>query len=340
MATSIQVFDPSAARPSFAVKGALSEVAKALAGGGDSGKRISIKGGVFRLLSGGKEIAAIEDRFLDVVIVNAAAKVSRTFYAGKYEEGASTAPSCWSADGNTPDVSVKAEPASTCATCPNNVKGSGQGDSRACSYSQRLAVVLANDVEGDVMQLTLPAMSIFGKDPSGKRPLQEYVRFHGAQGDDVSMMVTRMNFDTSAAVPKLFFKAMRWLTTEEYEITAEQGKHPDAIKAITMTVLQQDGVAAPAEPAAPALAGPKPTVKPKAAPVVPLDDDEIEDEPPVAAPKTRAKRTVAPKEYAQGGEAEEAATPEPVVRKAAPAAKPAAAPTSLASVLDSWDDEE
>jgi hypothetical protein len=36
-------------------------------GGNSFGKRISIKGGVFRLLASGKEIAAIDERYLDVV---------------------------------------------------------------------------------------------------------------------------------------------------------------------------------------------------------------------------------------------------------------------------------
>ena len=71
--------------PAFAQNRELSETAKSLAGGaGGSGKRISIKGGVFRLLSGGKEVAQIEDRHLDVVIVKAAPKVSRVFYAKQY----------------------------------------------------------------------------------------------------------------------------------------------------------------------------------------------------------------------------------------------------------------
>ena len=54
--------------PAFARNNELSETAKALTGGtGVSTKRVSIKGGVFRLVAGGKEVASIEDRHLDVV---------------------------------------------------------------------------------------------------------------------------------------------------------------------------------------------------------------------------------------------------------------------------------
>ena len=87
--SNITTFNPTKV-PAFVKKAELSSIAKALAGGGTGGtsmKRISTKGGVFRLLSGGKEVASIDDRHLDVVIVNAAPKVSRTFYAGQYIEG-------------------------------------------------------------------------------------------------------------------------------------------------------------------------------------------------------------------------------------------------------------
>ena len=134
--SNLATFNPTQT-PSFARTGELSAIAKSLTGGG-SGlniKRISTKGGVFRLVAGGKEVASIDDRHLDVVVVNAAPKVSRTFYAGQFVEGQATAPNCWSADGDTPDASIKEPQSASCATCSQNIKGSGQGDSRACRYS-------------------------------------------------------------------------------------------------------------------------------------------------------------------------------------------------------------
>ena len=111
----LTTFNPSKL-PAFAKSAELSSLAKSLAGGdGVSQKRISTKGGVFRLIAGGKEIAAIDDRHLDVVIVQAAPKISRTYYAGTYEEGANSAPTCWSADGDTPDASIDEPQAASCA---------------------------------------------------------------------------------------------------------------------------------------------------------------------------------------------------------------------------------
>lgn len=340
MATNaVAVFNPAAARPSFAVKGVVSDVTKALMGSGGGGKRISIKGGVFRLMNAGKEVTSIDERYLDVVIVNAAAKIARTFYTGKFVEGDNAAPSCWSANGDTPDSSVVNKPAASCATCPNNVKGSGEGDSRACRFSQRIAVVLANDVEGDVLEMTLPGMSVFGKAEGDNRPLQEYARYHAAQGNDISMMITRVRFDTAAAVPKLFFKAMRWLDDEEYAVTSVAGQSPEALAAITMTVSQNS---APAAPAPAALPGPKPK-----AIAAPVPAPEEEEEAPAPKPKVKAKPAAMPDDEAPAPKPKAKAKPAPapddeepvapVVRKAAtPVVAPAA---DLAGVLAAWDDE-
>jgi hypothetical protein len=54
--------------------------------------------------------------------------------------------------------------------------------------------------------------------------------------------VTQLRFDTSVATPKLLFKAMRWLTDDEYAICRKQGTSDDALKAVTMSVAQMDGV--------------------------------------------------------------------------------------------------
>ena len=263
--------------PAFAKKAQLSDLAKSLAGGGGAGggKRISIKGGVFRLLVDGKEVAAIDERHLDVVIVNAAPKIGRTFYLKSYNPENPAGPDCWSADGETPDASSTNPQSDRCATCPQNVKGSGQGESRACRFSQRLAVVLANDIEGNVMQLQLPATSIFGREEGDKRPLQAYARYLAAQNVSPEMLVTRMQFDTKSESPKLFFKPARWVTDDEFEAITRQGQTDDAKRAITMTVAKTDKVEAPAPMA---IEGSKPkAAKPKAEEPV---AEEEENAPP------------------------------------------------------------
>jgi hypothetical protein len=101
---------------------------------------------------------------------------------------------------------------------------------------------LANDLEGDVMQLTLPASSIFGAGEPGKWPLQTYAKMIGSKGVPITAVVTEMRFDTEAATPKITFKPLRVLDSDEHELAISQGKSDKALKAITMTVADTDGV--------------------------------------------------------------------------------------------------
>ena len=307
--------------PAFARNNELSETAKALTGGGtgQSIKRISIKGGVFRLVAGGKEMASIDERHLDVIIVKAAPKVSRIFYAKSYDADNIAGPDCWSNDGEKPDGSITSPQASTCMSCPQNVAGSGQGNSRACRFQQRLAVVLENNPTGDVLQLTLPATSIFGKEEGDKRPLQAYARYLALQSPPINpeQIVTRMRFDTKAESPKLYFQPVRWLEESEYETVLQQADSAEAQRAVVMTVAQADGVKG--KPAPLAIPGKNP-----AAPKVEAEEVEVE------APKAKAPKT---KPVADMDD-------EPEVRKAP--AKDTAVPakkSKLADIVSDWDDE-
>ena len=237
----------------------LDDTTKALMGSGGGGsKRISIEGGVWRLLVNGKEIAQKEERNLNVVVVAASSKVARTYYAGTYKKGVSAPPDCWSANGDYPDKSVESPQSTGCANCPQNIKGSGQGDGRACRFSQRIAVVLDNDIGGDVFQLVLPSTSIFGEGEAGKWPLQMYAKMIGAKGVPITAVVTEMRFDTASSTPKITFKPVRFLESNEISTAIDQGKSTEAIKAITMTV-------AKAKDDAPALEAPKVESKAKPA---------------------------------------------------------------------------
>lgn len=325
--SNVALFNPGQV-PAFARKAELSDMAKSLAGGGGGGGlRVSIKGGVFRLVNNGKEVTAIDDRHLDIVLVKAAPKVARVFYAKSYDSENTSGPDCWSPDGDTPSNESTSKQASRCSECPKNIAGSGQGQSRACRYQQRLAVVLENDMSGGVMQLSLPATSIFGKAVEDNRPLQEYARWLVAQNINPEAVVTRMRFDTKSESPKLYFKAQRWLSDDEYETILEQAASDDALKAVTMTVAKMDNaVSKPLE-----LAGKPPAkVKPIPAPVV-EEEEEAPPPPPKAKPAAKAKPAPAP--------VAEDEPDEPVVRQEAPKKPTAPAKGTLASMVSDWDDE-
>ena len=236
------------------IQGGVDEDTRAVAGGGGSlSKRISIKGGVFRKMAGGKEIGSIEDRHMNVIFVKMAHAPSRTYYTGAYKEGEKIAPVCWSSDSKVPDPDVKNPQASNCDKCQWSVKGSGQGGSgTACRLSWRTAVVLPQDPGGDVMQLVLPATSCFGKEEAGKWPFRPYVQMLANNNISAGRVVTKMQFDTKSPVPKLLFSPSAVVPESDVETIQRQKETKSAENAVKLTVYQQDEgeEAAPAAPVA------------------------------------------------------------------------------------------
>jgi hypothetical protein len=236
------------------IQGGVDEDTRAVAGGGGSlSKRISIKGGVFRKMAGGKEIGSIEDRHMNVIFVKMAHAPSRTYYTGAYKEGEKIAPVCWSSDSKVPDPEVKNPQASNCDKCQWSVKGSGQGGSgTACRLSWRTAVVLPQDPGGDVMQLVLPATSCFGKEEAGKWPFRPYVQMLANNNISAGRVVTKMQFDTKSPVPKLLFSPSAVVPESDVETIQRQKETKSAENAVKLTVYQQDEgeEAAPAAPVA------------------------------------------------------------------------------------------
>jgi len=223
------------------IQGGVDDDTRAVAGGGGASKRISIKGGVFRKMAGGKEIGSIEDRHMNVIFVKMAHAPSRTYYTGAYKEGEKIAPVCWSSDSKTPDPEVKNPQASACDKCQFSVKGSGQGGSgAACRLSWRTAVVLPQDPNGDVMQLVLPATSCFGKEESGKYPFRPYIQMLANNNISAGRVVTKMQFDTKSPVPKLLFSPVGVVPQDDVEAVQRQKETKAAENAVKLTVYQQD----------------------------------------------------------------------------------------------------
>jgi hypothetical protein len=270
--------------PAYLQNAELDAATKALAGGGASGRRISIKGGVFRMIVDSKQVAENEDRAMNVVVVAAAPSINRQYYKNGYEEGVAAAADCYSEDGKTPAKDSQNRQSTSCDSCPQNIAGSGQGEARACRYQQRLAVVLDGDLSGTVYQLALPATSLFGKgEPNGKKmPLQAYARHLASNGVPITAVVTEARFDTASATPKLTFSPVRPLTEEEYATSQEQGNSVDAQQAIKLTVFKQDGEKAVSKSEA------KRVEVQKAAPVAEVAEEEAE---PTVAKAAKAKPT-------------------------------------------------
>lgn len=307
--------------------------------GGDFGssRRISIRGKEFREIINGKEVSIFDGRTLNVVVLNAG-PVTRTYYEGAYDENNSSPPVCWSPDNTkgvpSADVPEENKQADRCADCPQNIKGSGQGDTRACRFQQRIAVVLEEDLgklSGDqplIYQMQVPATSLFGDAVNGQMPLQAYARFLQGHNTPCVAVVTAVTFDSKASTPKLMFSAVRPLDVAELRAVLPLQKHPEAMKAIEFTVAQQDKL----PPAQPKVEAQPVTVKPATTRRATAPEPE-----PAAAPAATTRRR-----------ATAAATAEPVaeptVRTSRRAASPApAVETSkqdLGAVVAAWDDQD
>jgi hypothetical protein len=199
--------------------------------------RLSIRENVFRKI--GDTVEELGDEALRLVILKAA-PVSRMYYSEAYTEGKGKAPTCWSTDAGTgvpaPPVLSQDRQSPTCFNCPQNIKGSGNGSSRACRFQQRLAVMLA-DKEGvlqpdQICQLTLPATSVFGNDRK-KKGLQTYARLIDDQGALLSFVMTEINFDEGSGTPKICFRPFRVLEEEEIALIKSAQQDPNTKKLVT-----------------------------------------------------------------------------------------------------------
>ncbi len=253
-----------------------------LGSSGGGVRRISVRGKRFRELVGSEEMRVSKSDSMNIVIVNAA-PLSRTYYEGTYSPDSPSAPHCWSADTNvpSPDVPEDQRMAPRCMDCPMNIKGSGQGESRACRFQQRLAVALEGQLD-KVYQMQLPATSVFGRGDDGKMPMQAYARFLNEHDTPPIAVVTEMYFDDDSDVPKLFFKPVRPLEEAELQQVASLLEHPDTKRAITFSV------AKPKEGGDVSAALTKPEPKPKKAKKAKVEVDEG-DEP--EEPKKVAKKS-------------------------------------------------
>ena len=230
------------------VQTGLDEDTAAVAGSIGS-KRISIAGGTFRMMVNGKEQASIEDRHMNVVFVKMSHDPSRTWYAKAYKEGEKVSPACWSQDSKTPHPDVKNPPAQTCNSCPNSIKGSGQGGTgTACRLSWRTAVVLPQQLDGPVYQLVLPATSSFGEEDNGRWPFRPYVQMLASHNVSAGAVVTKMQFDTKAKVPRVLFSPAGAVDQNDLEIIRRQGKSQAAENAVKLTVYQNDEESDSSEP--------------------------------------------------------------------------------------------
>ena len=223
----------------------VSELSKSLAGANtNTSRRITMAKGVFRRIVNGKEAGKIKDGHMNVIVINALPKVSRQFYATAFDpDAAPTLPDCWSNLGDVPDPKAANAQAANCASCQQNIDGSGtNGKGRACRFNRRVAVVLEGDMSGDVYQFNIPAKSLFGKGTGNTHPFESYIKFLPANGESIDRIVTQISFDENETADVLKFTPVRHLTDEEIDVVEAAQSSAEAKNVVQLTVAQQDGV--------------------------------------------------------------------------------------------------
>lgn len=302
------------------------EITRRLLGNTLNLKRISIKGGKWRMVMGGEQIATSNSDKLEVVVVNAAPHVSRYFYNKGYDGKSVGAPDCWSNDGVRPDAKAKSPQWKTCEGCPKNIAGSGtNGQGRACRYARRLALALANDVtQSDVYQIQLPPTSMFGKaKDEDHMGLDAYVRHLAGYNYSITGVVTEMRFDPNAESPRIYFRAIRRLTDAEREVVSDKSVSPEALAAIAFNPGSIDsGAASPVPPTSSPFRDEAPQVAAKPEPVreerpAPI---QVEEEPAVKAAPAFVEEPA-----------------EPVVRASKPKAEAPKEKIDMAKLIEEWD---
>ena len=262
----------------------LDDFTKAFTSSGGSVKRITLRGRVFRLVDGGKEIAKNTDPHMDVVIVSGSKSVQKSYYAAEYNSEETSIPDCWSSNGERPDADVENPQAAICKDCPQAIKGAGGPGRAACRYSWRLGVVLRNNVGGDIFQLILPQKSIFGTGDVDHMPFLQYAKYVASSGYNLNMLATRLTFDTDSDFPKLVFSNSEFLDKPTYQLALAQGQTQVAISAGKMNFTKKSE--APAIPKLVAPAG-SAAAEAKAEGVVPEPTVRVEKKKAVSEPKPK-----------------------------------------------------
>lgn len=229
----------SQALPDFLQQAGVSALTKQLSGNtGSQTKRIVPKNGIFRLVVNGEEMGKVKGD-LNVIVANASPEVGRIFYAKAWSpDSEPTAPDCFSNDGRAPDAKAANPQSRNCNDCPNNVKGSGQGQSKACRYTRRIAVLLEQDfgtnLEGEVYQMNLASKSLFGDKVGDAHTFENYHKYLKSNGKSVDYVVSRISFNEENDNQSVLFSVDRYINSAEYKVLQDVADTETARSMVTM----------------------------------------------------------------------------------------------------------
>lgn len=221
----------------------LSDLAKSLSTASQTRRIQTNTNGTFKRIVNGEQIGNAVRGEINVIILHALPKVSRTYYEAEYDPNAApTLPDCWSNLGDKPEAAAANKQHTNCADCPQNIKGSGKQGGRACRFQRRISVLVEGDPSGDVYQFNVPAKSLFGKGTGNVHPFESYIKYLLANGESPDNVVTNISYDLNADSMELLFTPLRNVSDEEYELVVAAQSKPETKMYTMITVAQADGV--------------------------------------------------------------------------------------------------
>ena len=203
--------------------------------------RISPRNGIFKRIVNGEDVGKLKSPLRVVIVGVAKATAQRSFYIKSFDPNAEAAPpDCWTNDGQKPDASIATPQGKNCETCPQNVKGSGQGDTKACRFKRRLALILLDDIDGNnsgqVYQFEAASKSIFGKGVNHLHPLNAYIDYVIGNGEDIDGVITEISFNENNDNQSVLFKAVDFVTDPSLAaVVATAVESTEAQKAVVLT---------------------------------------------------------------------------------------------------------
>ena len=236
--------------------------------------------GTFKRIVNGEQVGKPIRGEFNAIIVAMLAKPGREYYASAYDPDAkATLPDCWSNLGDKPEAKASNRQAANCASCPQNIDGSGtNGKGKACRFKRKIAIMLEGDTSGDIYQFNIPAKSLFGKGDGNTHPFESYGRFLVANGTAPDMVVTTIAYNLDSDTMELNFTPVRPITDEEYEMVVAAQENPTTQRLIQITAGEADGA--------------KAKIAAKSTPVVADEDEDEVEEPVVAKAKPKKEEPV------------------------------------------------
>jgi len=154
---------------------------------------------------------------LDVIIVGKNKNVSKQYFEGVYLEGTNNPPVCFSINGDRPEPSSSKKQHATCAGCPKDAWGSGQGKGKACQDHRKLAVLLLPYMTKGILEKPLREPIYLKINPNSLKILKAYNDSLVHRNVHPAQVITRIVWNPQRAW-EMKFEVLQPLTDAEADV--------------------------------------------------------------------------------------------------------------------------